>query len=249
MGAAMTTPPPKRVLGPPAVWTAFAAQGRWKNWVMVLQLGVLALLSQVCFSLARVAPDVIVVDDHGASRYVERTVTSDALVRFLDTERKRPTDLTLAAFTERFVRLTSGVNSATIDESWSEALSMMALPLAEKVGAEAKAQKLVETYRLAQIRTSLLFEDVQLVERKGERAHVRALLTRQRTKLFSTESVGPAEAQAVDLVLAEVPRTRRRPDGLEVLEWHAAPRSPEAREGETGGPVSTPTSVRSGGTP
>jgi len=92
---------PKRLLGPPAVWTAFATQGLWKNWVMVLQLGVVALLTQVCFALARVQPDVIVVDDAGSSRYVERTVTSAALVRFLETERKRPTDLTIAAFTER----------------------------------------------------------------------------------------------------------------------------------------------------
>ena len=240
---------PKRVLGPPAVWTAFATQGRWKNWVMELQLGVVALLTQVCFALARVQPDVIVVDDAGSSRYVERTVTSAALVRFLETERRRPTDLTIAAFTERFVRLTSGVNLATIDESWSEAQAMMALPLAEKVGAEAKAQKLVEAYRLAQIRTSVAFEDVQLVERKGEKAHVRALVSRQRTKLFSAELVGPLEAQVVDLILAEVPRSRRRPDGLEVLEWHTAPRSPEAREGEAGGPVSTPTTARPGGTP
>lgn len=249
MSAAMTTPPPKRVLGPPAVWAAFASQGRWKNWVMVLQLGVLALLTQVCFALARVSPDVIVVDDKGASRYVERTVTSDALVRFLESERRRPTDLTIAAFTERFVRLTSGVNSATIDESWMEAQAMMALPLAEKVGAEAKAQRLIETYRLAQIRTSLSFSDVQLVERKGDKAHVRALITRQRAKLFSAESVGVAEAQVIDLILAEVPRTRRRPDGLEVLEWHTAPRSPEAREGEAGSPVSTPTAVGPGGSP
>lgn len=247
MNAVMTTTSPKRALGPPAVWAAFAAQGRWKNWVMVVQLGLLALFTQVCFALARVEPDVIVVDDQGSSRYVERTVTSEALVRFLNTERKRPTDLTLAAFTERFVRLTSGVNSATIDESWSEALSMMALPLAEKVGAEAKAQKLVETYRLAQIRTTLVFDDVQLMERKGEKAHVRALLTRQRLKLFSPESVGPAEAQIVDLILAEVPRTRRRPDGLEVLEWHAGAKSPKGRDGEAG-PVSSP-SLRSGGAP
>jgi hypothetical protein len=202
--------PQSRLSAPPAVWTAFAAQGRWKNWVMAGQLVALVALVQVCFALARVSPDVIVVDDTGASRYVERTVSSDALVRFLDTERRRPTDLTLVAFTERFVRLTAGVNSATIQESWTEALSMMALPLAGRISEEAREQKLIETYRLAQIRTTVAINDVQLVERKGDKALVRLVVTRQRTKLFSSDNVGPAETQTVDLVLAEVPRRRHR---------------------------------------
>ena len=97
---------------------------------------------------------------------------------------------------------------------------MMALPLAGQLADEAKSQKLIETYRLAQIRTAVVINDVQLVERKGDKAHVRLSVSRQRTRLFSSENVGPLERQSIDLILAEVPRTRRRPDGLEVLEWH-----------------------------
>lgn len=209
---------------PPAIWTAFAAQGRWKNWVMVGQLLLLALMTRVCLHLARVEPDVVVVDDTGASHFVQRGAATEGLLRYLDTERKRPTDLTLLAYTERFIKLTAGVNSATIEESWSEALSMMTRPLAEKLDAEAKAQRLLETYRLAQVRTQVRFDDVQLVERKGDKAHVRATITRQRSPLFGpSENSRPPETQLIDLVLAEAPRSRRRPDGLEVLDWHTAP--------------------------
>lgn len=240
-------PAPSLGAAPPAVWTAFATQARWKNWVMGGQLLLIALLVLVCFALAKRESDVIVVDDTGRSHYVERTASSDALVRFLDGERKRASDLTLSAYAERFVRLTSGVNSATIEESFAEALTFLAAPLAEKIAAEAKQQKLVETYRLAQIRTQLTVDDVQLVERRGDKAHVRVLLTKQKTKLFDSATVGPSETQVVDLILVDVPRTRRRPDGLEILEWHTAPRSPEVREGEADGPV--PTTTRPGGSP
>lgn len=211
----------KRLGSPPAIWLAFASQGRWKNWVMLAQLLVLAFMTQVCFAMAKTKPDVVVVDEKGEGHFVARAAGSEALVRFLDTEQKRPTDVTLLAFSERFTRLTSAVNSATIDEAWVEALGMMAPPLATKMEAEAKAQKLIETYRLAQVRTSLVLDEAKLVERRGDKAHVQLTVTRHKTALFGT-STGTSDRQTIDLILSEVPRSRRKPDGLDVWEWRTA---------------------------
>lgn len=210
---------------PPAIWTSFAAQGRWKNWVLIAQTVLIAALAFAVVAAARVPPDIIVVADDGQSHFVEAGMASKALADFLRTQRGVPSDLTALAFTQRFVRLTTAVNSATFDESWTEALGMMAAPLAEKSAAEAKTQKLLETYRLAQVRTALAFDDVQLVERRQDKAHLRALVRRTREKLAGGVPATTDRMQ-IDLVLLLVPRSRARPDGLEVLDWRSSVLSP-----------------------
>lgn len=167
---------PMALKGPPAVWAAFATQGRWKNWLLLGQLLVNLAFLLVLLVIAQRPPDVIVVGQDGQGAYVPSAASSAALADFLRQQRGKPSDLTVLAFTQRFVRLTAGVNSTTVDEAWTEALSMMMAPLAERMLAEAKAQKMLEAYRLAQIRTSLDFASIDLVERRGDKAHVRVRL-------------------------------------------------------------------------
>lgn len=212
---------------PPAIWTAFAEQGRWKNWVMAGQLLLLAFMTQVCFRLARTEPDVIVVDESGDSHYVERGVASAPLLEFIRSQRGAPSDFTIEAFARRFLKATAAPNSTMLDEQWAEALSMMASPLAERVDAEARAQKLLETYRLAQVRTHLDIQTLDIVERHGAQLHLRAKLARRRESLVGAAPV-VADVQQVDVVLAVVPRSRARPDGLLVVEWRTSFPIPEA---------------------
>lgn len=208
---------------PPAIWTAFAAQGRWKNFVMVGQLLLLALLTQVALKLARTEPAVVVVDERGEGQFVERGVASEALLAFLAEQRGVPTDLTLVAFTRRFLNAALAPNSTMLDEQWAESLSMMAAPLAAKVDAEARAQKLFETYRLAQVKTRLEVLSLDVLERHGDKVHLRARLLRRRESLIAAASALSPDAEQVDLVLAMVPRTRSRPDGVMVVEWRTTP--------------------------
>ena len=207
---------------PPAVWTAFASQGRWKNWVMIGQLLLLALMSQVCLRLARTEPDVVVVDGLGESHYVERSVATAPLLDWLKEQRGSASDITIEAFARRFLRATAAPNSTMLEAQWAEALSMMAVPLAERVDAEARAQKLLETYRLAQVRTHLDIQALDVVERHGTQLHLRARLSRRRESLLSATAAG-VDSQQVDMVLAVVPRSRLRPDGLMVVEWRTTP--------------------------
>lgn len=213
---------------PPAVWTAFAAQGRWKNWVMVGQLLLLALMAQVSFRLARTEPDVVVVDGAGEGHYVERSVATASLLDWLKEQRGAPSDLTVEAFARRFLRATAAPNSTMLDAQWAEALSMMAVPLAERVDAEARSQKLLETYRLAQVRTHLDIQALDVVERHGSQLHVRARLSRRRESLLSATAAAAVDSQQVDMVLVVVPRSRPRPDGLMVVEWRTTPLSDAA---------------------
>lgn len=208
---------------PPAVWTAFASQGRWKNWVMLGQLLLLALMGQVCFRLARTEPDIVVVDSVGEGHYVEHSVATAPLLDWLKEQRGSPSDLTVEAFARRFLNATAAPNSTMLDAQWAEALSMMAVPLAERVDAEARAQKLLETYRLAQVRTRLDFQALDVMERHGAQLHVRARLSRRRESLLSATAAATSDSQQVDLVLALVPRSRARPDGLMVVEWRSTP--------------------------
>lgn len=208
---------------PPAVWTAFASQGRWKNWVMIGQLLLLALMSQVCLRLARTEPDVVVVDGLGESHYVERSVATAPLLDWLKEQRGSASDITIEAFARRFLRATAAPNSTMLEAQWAEALSMMAVPLAERVDAEARAQKLLETYRLAQVRTHLDIQALDVVERHGAQLHLRARLSRRRESLLSATAAAGVDSQQVDMVLAVVPRSRLRPDGLMVVEWRTTP--------------------------
>lgn len=213
--------PTAALRGPPAVWAAFAQQGRWKNWVLAGQFLVIAFLLAVCVSIAHQSPDVIVVAEDGAGTYVESSVASSALQSFLRDQRGKASDVTLRVFTERFVRLTAGINSTTIDESWSEALTLMVGPLATKMREEAISQKLLETYRLAQVRTALDFQAIDVVERRAGKTHVRARVARHKEKLVG--GGGSDDILQVDLVLLDVPRSRQHPDALEVLDWRSGP--------------------------
>lgn len=210
---------------PPAVWTAFASQGRWKNWVMLGQLLLLALMGQVCFRLARTEPDIVVVDSVGEGHYVERSVATAPLLDWLKEQRGAASDLTVEAFARRFLTATAAPNSTMLDAQWAEALSMMAVPLAERVDAEARSQKLLETYRLAQVRTHLDIQALDVMERHGAQLHVRAHISRRRESLLSATAAATSDSQQVDLVLALVPRSRVRPDGLMVVEWRTTPLS------------------------
>lgn len=205
---------------PPAIWTAFALQGRWKNWLLLGQLLLIGLLIVAVYGLATRPPDVVVVAEDGRGTYVEATATGAALQSYLREQRGKASDVTLRAFTERFVRLMSATNSTTVDDAWGEALSLMVPPLAQRLDAEAKAQRLLETYRLAQIKTSLEFKKLELIERRADKAHVRAVVFRRKEKLSGGGSSD--DVLQVDLVLVDVPRTSRLPDGLEVLDWRSA---------------------------
>lgn len=224
----MTAPP--RVLraplpgSPPAIWAAFASQGRWKNWVLLGQLLCLALLMAVCLKLARTEPDVVVVGPEGTGEYVRRSVATAELLRFLDEQKRQPSDLTVLAFTRRFVKATLQVNSTTFADDWAEALALMAPTLKARLGQEATTQKLVEANQLMQVRTRLAFDDVLVVERRPQLFHVRALVQRERTRLFNDGSSPVQDALQVELVLSVSRRTPERPDGLEVLEWRVGPR-------------------------
>ena len=203
------------------MWTAFAQQGRWKNWVLIAQLLVIAFLLAVSVSIAQQPPDIVVVAENGEGTYVESSVASTALQSFLREQRGKASDVTLRVFTERFVRLTAGINSTTIDESWAEALTLMVAPLGNKLRDEAVSQKLLETYRLAQVRTTLDFEAIDVVERRAGKTHVRAKVRRHKEKLVG--GGGSDDLLQVDLVLLDVPRSRQHPDALEVLDWRSGP--------------------------
>lgn len=209
--------------GPPAVWLAFAQQGRWKSWVLLGQLVVILALVLVVLAVASRQPDIIVVAQDGQGTYVPSSVANAGLRDFLRQQRGKASDVTLLAFSERFVRLTAGVNSTTVDESWQEALGMMQAGLAQRMAAEASAQKLLETYHLAQVRTALRFEAVELVERRGEKSHVRTRVARRKEKLMGGGAGASDDVLQVDLVLVDVPRSRAHPDGLEVLDWRSGP--------------------------
>ena len=61
---------------PPAVWAAFASQGRWKSWVLLGQLLCLLFLISVCLQLAKLEPDVVLVGADGKGEYVRRSVAT-----------------------------------------------------------------------------------------------------------------------------------------------------------------------------
>lgn len=204
-------------MSPPAVWAAFARQGAWKTWVIILQLALLFLLALVAITLARRPPDVVLVDSSGKSTYLSQSIAGEQLARFLAEQRQRPSDLTIAHFSRAFLERFLAVNSSTIQAEWPEALAMMSGSLRARVEKEAAAQKLVETYRAAQVQTEVDIEELQLVESLERAAHVRATLTRRKQPLGG----GPVSIDrlSVDLVEQVVPRSPSHPDGLELVEY------------------------------
>src|SRR5206468_5379905 len=121
-------------------------------------------------------------------------------------------------FSSDFLNAFLGVNSSTIEASWGDALSEMAAPLRARMAKEAAAQKLVESYKLASIRTELSIRDVTLVERHRDLLLVRAHVSRKKASL---ESGNPLAADELEVELVEhvVPRTPAKPDGLEIAEY------------------------------
>lgn len=205
---------------PPAVWLAFAKQGAWKNWVMAAQLLAIFFLLAVCVVVARTEPDVVVVTPEGKSTYVPRTAANAALLKFLQEQKAQPSDVTVTHFTAEFLSLVLAVNSSTIEEAWPKALDLMAPQMRARLKKESEDQKLVETYKLAQVRTRLDLEDIVLIERVGDAAQVRATVSRFKSSLNDGANGGERRDRVeVDLVLRTVPRTQARPDGLEVVDW------------------------------
>lgn len=202
---------------PPAIWAAFARQGRWKSWALVALLGLLFLQSLAILGLLRRGPDVVVVGPEGQGTYVSPSVAGEALVRFLQEQKGVPSDITIAHFSKSFLKSFLAVTSATVDGGWQESLAMMAPALKARMEKEAKEQKLLEGYRMANLKTDIDFVQLQLVGRQGNLVHVRAVLARRRQSL----SGGPVveDGLEVDLVEAVVPRSPQRPDGLEVAEY------------------------------
>ncbi|HEY8210298.1 MAG TPA: hypothetical protein VIG99_22595 [Myxococcaceae bacterium] len=189
----------------------------------------MALLTLSAMQLSRRPPDVVLVDPDGKSTYLNASTAGDELKRWLAERRQRPSDVTVAHFCREFLRRFLAVNSTTIHSEWPEALSMMSPSLHARMDAEAAKQKLVETYRAAQVSTEVDIQQLELVEQLERAAHVRALVVRTRQPLAG----GPVSADtlAVDLVLDVVPRTATAPDGLQVAEYrNAAPAAPKPAE-------------------
>ncbi len=217
-----TSSSPRAAGAPPAIWAAFLRQGAWKNWVLVGQMALIALLVLVNMRMATRAPDVVVVGPDGKGQYLDRRVASDALLSFIQEQKGQPSDVTVTRFTRDFVTRALAINSSTVAEAWPEALGMMAPELRARLEQESTAQKLIETYRLAQVRTRLTFDDLDLVERTRELLHVRATVTREKHGLLDRRTP-TVDRLHVDLVQRVVPRSAARPDGLEVLEWRLSP--------------------------
>lgn len=207
---------------PPAVWAAFATQGQWKSWTIAGLLGLVALQSLAIVRLAARPPEVVLVGAAGEVTPVRRSVATDALLKFL-AERSRPPDVAIVRFTRDFLHLALGVNSSTIEVAWPAALAMMGPELRSRVEREAATTRLVETWRLAQRKTEVSFEEIALEARAPGLLAIRARLSRRTGPLV--EGVGPSSTDRVqvDLVARIVTPTLDRPDGLEVAEWRLTP--------------------------
>jgi len=203
---------------PPAVWTAFLIQSAWKSWTIVALLGVIGLLAMANLRLATRPPEYVLVDAAGRMTAVKRSVATDALLEFL-AERTRPPEMAIVRFTRDFLHLALAVNSTTIEANWPAALAMMSPELRGRVAAEAAARKLLETYKLAQRKTDLAFEEVVLEDRTPTLLTVRATMTRRTEPLVGGAGAAVSDRVEVDLALRIVPPTTERPDGLEVAEW------------------------------
>ncbi len=207
---------------PPAVWAAFAAQGRWKSWTLVGLLGLIALQALAIVRLVARPPEVVLVDAAGGATPVRRSVATDALLKFL-ADRTRPPEAAIVRFTRDFLHLALAVNSSTVEATWPAALAMMAPELRARVEAEAANSRLVETWRVAQRKTELSFEEVVLEDRTPTLLAIRVTLSRRTGPLV--EGTGPSSTDRVrvDLVAKIAAPTLERPDGLEVAEWRLTP--------------------------
>ena len=216
--AAAVVRTPRALSPPPAIWTAFARQGAWKNWMLLLQFALNVLLALAAIGFSRKEPDVVLVEPDGKSTYVNRSIAGEALARFLAEQRHQPSDVTVVHFTRSFLTTFIAINSSTIDSAWPEALAMMDAQLRGRITHEAASQKLLETYRLARVKTDVSIEDVVLMERHETALHVRGIVTRRKQDLLGNGGPTTDKLQA-ELILRVVPRSPAHPDGLEVAEY------------------------------
>jgi hypothetical protein len=94
----------------------------------------------------------------------------------------------------------------------------MGQQLRERFSTAAEGQKLLETYKLAKVRTLLSIDRIDLVDRTSGLLQVRAVVTRKKGSLLAENGPTDEDRLSVDLVERIVPRTSARPDGLEVVE-------------------------------
>jgi hypothetical protein len=203
---------------PPAIWRAFAAQGAWKSWVIVALLGLLAVNGVAMARLANRPPEYVLVDGDGKATYVKSGVATEALLRFLQ-DKTKPPELTIVRFTRTFLELSLAIDSLTVEANWPAALAMMNSELRERVAKEAAAAKMVEGYKLSQQKTTLKFEDIQLVTRTSSLLHVRARISRSRRSRLDPSAPAVVDDVVVDLAEQLVTPRLDRPDGLEVVGW------------------------------
>ncbi len=206
-------------LGPPAIWAAFARQGAWKSWVLVLQFFLIALLILANIRLSQKPPDIVVVAPDGKSTYLTPSVAGEALVRFLADQKQEASDLTVLHFTRDFLQLAVAVNSSTIEAAWPEALSMMSAPLRARVAKESTEQKLIETYKLARVRTELVIEDISVLERADSLIHLKATVSRLKSEILDGSAISRDRLE-VDLIERRVPRSIDKADGLELADFN-----------------------------
>ncbi len=216
----MMPPPLIPLQRPPAVWAAFARASAWKDWVIVFQLALMAILVLAHLQLSKRPPDVVLVMADGKSTYLQRSVADDGLVRFLDEQKGQPTDLGVLHFAREFLTRVYAINSSTFAEAWPEALAMMDSALRGSVEKGAASQKLIEVNLAAQVRSTVRMEELLVVERLPNLIHLRARILKTQSALIDG-SRPSTETLQVELVVRVVPRTPKRPDGLEVISWRA----------------------------
>ena len=173
--------------------------------------------------VARRDPDIVLVAPDGKSSFVPRSVANDALLRFLAEQKQQPSDVTVVHFTREFLKLALAINSSTIDGAWRDALALMGSELRERFSTAAAGQKLLETYRLARVRTMLSVDSVELVDHTSSLLHVRAVVTRKKGSLLAENAPTDEDRLSIELVERVVPRTSARPDGLEIIEMRITP--------------------------
>lgn len=203
---------------PPAIWTSFAEQARWKSWALTLLFAVVLVQAIALVVVGKREPDVVLVGSDGKSTYLNRSIAGSELERFLTERRHEPSDVTVLHFTKTFLEAFLAANSSTIEEVLPSALSMLSSGLRLRFGKEAAAEKLVETVKAAHVRTQVYIESLSLEERQGSVLRLRATVRRIKSNLL--DAAAPTfDRLEIDLVERVVPRTLERPDGLEIADY------------------------------
>ena len=222
---------------PPAIWAAMVRQGQWKSWALAVAFALCVLELLVMLKLARREPDIVLISPDGQSTYVQRRLASEALLRFLDEQRQRPSDVTVVHFTRDFLQHFLATNSTSYEGSFRDALEMLTPALRGQIIREAESSKLLEQVRASASRAELTFEQLDIVERNELALQLRGVLLRRTESLLDGAPLA-LERLHLELVLSIVPRTAAHPDGLlvghfssraEKLDVHAPPPALEPR--------------------